>query len=149
MNFSSRWVKFLFILGMLGVFPQASLTAKTSDLILKEAFISKHPLKNRPSGGYFILQNKGAGDRVLSSISSEQASNIEMHETLKENGIMKMVKRDEMIIPAGGQLAFQQGGKHLMIFGITTEGDHLSVVLTFKNGETLNHDFPLNSFKKK
>lgn len=141
--------KVLFILIVLAVFPQTVLTANASDLTLKDAFISKHPLKGRPSGGYFTVMNMGERTRVLVSVSSVDTKSIEMHETIMEKGSMKMVKRDEMIVPAGGHLAFEQGGKHLMVFGLTTDKEHLTAVLTFKNGEKISVDFDIRGPRSK
>jgi len=134
-----RFNKFLFIIMILVLFPQTEIRAETSDLILKDAFIIKHPLKGRPSGGYFILTNTGTEACVLTGITASDKIRIDMHETIHENGVMKMVKRDEMVVPAGGDLVFKRGGKHLMIFGITDETEGLSFKFTFKNCASVIH----------
>jgi len=62
---------------------------------------------------------------------------VEIHETVElDGGVMRMQRVDGGVaVPAGGRVAFEPGGRHLMVIGITVdlaEGDALPLVLEFE-----------------
>jgi copper(I)-binding protein len=103
------------------------------------AFKVEHAVFAPPAGlhgvtaGYFTLQNTGAADTLLSA-STPVASSVEMHESTTENGMMAMKRLDKVEVPAGGIVAFEPGGKHLMMFGVKSDialGSQATFTLTF------------------
>ena len=93
------------------------------------------PVAGRPSAGYLGIQNSGPkGDRLV-SITSPDFARVEMHDTVSEGGMKKMVKLDGVEIAAGSTLEFAPGGKHLMLFESTKplkNGDSVKMTLTFE-----------------
>jgi hypothetical protein len=70
---------------------------------------------------YFRVTNASSRpDRLRAvTIPSDAAARIEMHETVVEEGVARMLERPEGYrIPAGGTLALEEGGRHLMLFGL-------------------------------
>ncbi|MBB6426035.1 copper chaperone PCu(A)C [Sphingopyxis sp. JAI128] len=72
---------------------------------------------DRPAVGYFRVQG-GPQPVELVAVTSDLAQRVEMHESVKENGMMTMKPLLRAEVPAKGELVFKQGGKHLMIWGI-------------------------------
>lgn len=72
---------------------------------------------DRPAVGYFKVQG-GPRPVQLVAVTSDLAQRVEMHESVKENGMMTMKPLVSADVPAKGELRFAQGGKHLMIWGI-------------------------------
>lgn len=72
---------------------------------------------DRPAVGYFRIQG-GPQDVELVAVTSELAQRVEMHETVKEDGVLKMQPLARAAVPAKGGVEFKQGGKHLMIYNI-------------------------------
>jgi copper(I)-binding protein len=70
----------------------------------------------RPAAGYFDI-SVGAGRGALTGVSSPQAGRIEMHETMTGAGMTSMHALDR-VAPKEGQIRFEPGGKHLMIFDV-------------------------------
>ncbi|MCA3692634.1 copper chaperone PCu(A)C [Aquidulcibacter sp.] len=92
------------------------------------------PMAGRPSAGYLSIENSGPKADRLVSISSPDFARVEMHDTLSEGGMKKMVKLDGVDIAAGSTLEFTPGGKHLMLFEPTKQlknGDSVKMTLTF------------------
>ena len=54
-------------------------------------------------------------------IDADKFSTIEVHEHRHEDGIMKMRKVDNLMIPSKKVCCDASGGYHLMIFGITED----------------------------
>ena len=72
---------------------------------------------DRPAVGYFTVTG-GPRDVKLMAVTADLAQRVEMHESVKENGVMTMKPLVSADVPAKGKLQFKQGGKHLMIWNI-------------------------------
>ena len=70
-----------------------------------------------PAVGYFRVQG-GPQPVQLVAVTAALAQRVEMHESKKVDGVMTMEELPSADVPAGGELVFKQGGKHLMIWGI-------------------------------
>ncbi|HHF2888835.1 copper chaperone PCu(A)C [Vibrio diabolicus] len=87
-------------------------------------------------GGFFQLTNHGDSEDALIAAESPIAGHVEIHTHKKEDGVMKMIKIDEVRVPANDSVLFKPGSFHLMIFNPTQalkEGDRFPMTLTFKN----------------
>lgn len=91
-------------------------------------------LPRRPSAGYLSIANTGdAVDRLL-SVSSDAFDAVEIHRSSMKDGVMRMTPVDGVEIPGGGEVALEQGGLHLMMFGAKglKEGETVTLTLTFE-----------------
>ncbi|MEQ1510582.1 MAG: copper chaperone PCu(A)C [Sphingopyxis sp.] len=100
------------------------------------ATVRLNPNPTAPSAAYFTL-NGGANDAVLIGASSSDLVRAELHESRMDGGLMMMEPIARLPIPAGEQVMFRQGGKHVMLFGISdaarTRGN-LTLNLDFADG---------------
>ncbi|WP_240330701.1 copper chaperone PCu(A)C [Sphingorhabdus sp. Alg239-R122] len=102
-----------------------------------DAIVKLSPIEGNPSAGYLTLRG-GSEDTQLVEISSKQAERIELHETIKENGLSKMQSLENVDVPAGENVAFEPGGKHLMIWGVNkgaAQKGEIKLLVKFANGE--------------
>ena len=67
---------------------------------------------------YLVIMNHGAADDTLTSLSTPVADKAEAHRTSTDNGITKMEPVDSLTIKAGGGVAFEPGGLHIMLTGL-------------------------------
>jgi hypothetical protein len=72
---------------------------------------------DRPAVGYFRVEG-GPQPVELVAVTTDLAQRVEMHESVRENGMMTMKPLERAAVPAKGELVFKQGGKHLMIWNI-------------------------------
>ena len=83
----------------------------------------------------------------LVSAASAAADVVETHETMEEQGVMKMVMMpDGFEIPAGAALELKPGGKHIMLIGLAqplNPGDSFEVTINFDNGESMTMTVPV------
>ena len=79
----------------------------------------------------------GAEDTVLVGARSPRLSAVEIHETTRSgNGVAGMRRIEELPIPAGESVVLEQGGLHIMLFGVD-EGEldgGLPLTLEFRPG---------------
>jgi len=96
---------------------------------------------------YLTVHNPGPqGDRLL-SVEVGIASVAETHETVEEEGVMRMVARPQGFeVPPSGQLVLEPGGKHIMLFNPQEpEGETVPVVLHFEKAGAVEVDATVSS----
>lgn len=69
------------------------------------------------AAGYFELHNPGPDALRLVGVSSPAFKSVDMHETVEEQGLSRMRALPGVEVAAGGHVAFEPGGKHLMLMG--------------------------------
>ena len=89
--------------------------------------------KSRPGGAYFRMEAGSEGTRLL-GVSSPAVRWIELHETETEGDKVRMKRRKEIEFPSRGELVFEPGGRHAMLFGINPKvkpGDRVPFTFSF------------------
>lgn len=85
---------------------------------------------------YFVAKNTGAEADKLLGASAHNVKSAELHETVMEDAVASMHAIKEVEIPAGKSVAFEHGGKHVMLMGLAAgglkAGDHVDVILHFQ-----------------
>ena len=102
---------------------------------------------DRPAVGYFRVQG-GPQPVQLVAVTADLAQRVEMHESVKENGIVTMKPLANAEVPAKGKLEFKPGGKHLMIWNINPAAVRagklpMAFVFTNNNNERILFDLPI------
>jgi copper(I)-binding protein len=90
-------------------------------------------VKSRPGGAYFRMEAGSEGTRLL-GVSSPSVRWIELHETETKNGKARMKERKEIEFPSRGELVFEPGERHAMLFGIHSKvkaGDRIPLTFSF------------------
>lgn len=103
------------------------------------------------SAGFGELENDGATDVTVVSATTAASSMLELHETV-ENEAGEMVMRQiegGFVIPAGGSLALQPGGNHIMLMDLTAPlkaGEEVTFTLTFSDDSTFSFTAPVKDY---
>jgi periplasmic copper chaperone A len=108
-------------------------------ITLKDAFMRPPPNGRDMSAAYLTILNTGDTDTLL-SVASPMASDVQMHNSVMEDAVMRMRREDKVMIAAHDTTAFQPGGRHLMVFGLKDgmkTGDEIPFVLNFKKAGTI------------
>lgn len=99
------------------------------------------------SAGYITIQNRGAEDDRLISASSPRAGSVELHSMEMVDNVMRMRQIEGgVVVPAGGEAVFAQGGDHLMFMGVTqpfVAGEEIPVTLVFERAGELTIAMPV------
>jgi copper(I)-binding protein len=94
------------------------------------------PLPGSSTGvAYMTLTNQSRSALTVLSAGSPQFSRAEFHETLLEDGVMKMRAVGEIAIGAGESVRLEPGGLHLMLIGAAAD-----VAVGTPVSLELNHD---------
>jgi copper(I)-binding protein len=65
--------------------------------------------------GYLTLENNSEQRITITRVHSPEIESVEMHESVLEDGVSRMVKLQEVVILPGQLLRFEPGAKHLML----------------------------------
>jgi copper(I)-binding protein len=117
-----------------------ALPVSGADLEVREAWLRALPPGQPTAAVYLTLRNGGAGPARLTGAVTEWAERAELHESRQVDGSWHMGSLEYLVIPAGGTVALEPGGVHLMLFGLRRSpraGDTLELSLSFAGGETL------------
>ena len=108
---------------------------KAGDLTIEHPWARELP-PNAPAGAaFFTVHNAGAAADRLLGASTPQAQKSELHTHIHENGMMKMQQIPAVDIPAKGEVKFQPGGNHVMLFGMSKPlkaGEQFPLTLEFE-----------------
>lgn len=111
-------------------------------LYVDQAWVRLSANPDSPSAGYFVVHG-GPAPAALRGVMSDYAQRIEMHESMAMGGMMTMKPVDKVDIPAGQTVAFEPGGKHIMLFRINqdavTQGK-IPLTFLFSNGDRIQFD---------
>ena len=101
-----------------------------TDIVITQPMPGRHM-----SAGYISLTNNTDAAINITHVVSPDFETVEMHESLLEDGIAKMRRIEELLIPANSTVSLERGGKHLMLMRPT--GPLETVSLGFYSGDTL------------
>lgn len=109
------------------------------------AWVRLPAVSGRPGAAYFTLHGGAAADTLV-AVSAPFAARAEMHETMADHAMsgampmMTMAPIDKVPVPAGGDVTFAPGGRHVMLFGVapgTRAGDSAPITLSFASGRKI------------
>jgi copper(I)-binding protein len=83
------------------------------------------------------IKNADSADHSLINAHSAAAANVELHNHVMEDGMMKMRRQDTVELPQGETVVFEPGGLHIMLIGLTgpmNSGESVDIELEFEDG---------------
>lgn len=113
--------------------------AQPQPLYVDQAWVQLNPNGTGPAAGYFTVHG-GEQPVKLLDVTTEGALQVEMHQSLMDNGMMTMKPVDDVEIPAKGTVKFAPGGYHLMLFSLNpavVDTGKVTLTLLFSNGDRL------------
>ena len=84
---------------------------------VEDVAVTLPAVPGRPGAAYFTLRTEHEEMRLV-SISSPSADGVELHEMREENGVWRMAAMKEGRFPPSGEMKFEPGGRHAMLFGL-------------------------------
>ena len=104
--------------------------------LLAEKLRIARPVPGMSMGvGYLTLENGSDQQMTITRVHSPQLKSVEMHESVLEDGVSRMVRLQEVVILPGQSVSFEPGAKHLMLRYQATIPTQ--VTLQFYSAETL------------
>lgn len=118
---------------LLVIFPVVSL----ADLNIDNAWIKHLPPTVPVRAGYMSIFNPGSEAVSIVSVTSDAFKNIEVHQTIMQDGLMRMEQVPDLTIGPNSQLKLEPGGLHLMMMHPTeptSPGDKVQITIEMSDG---------------
>jgi len=94
------------------------LNVFASDITVQDAYVRAVPPNLPNSASFMKIVNSGNKTVFLLSANSNIAKNVELHEHVMSNGMMKMQQVKNIKIPAKSTVELKPGGLHVMLLGL-------------------------------
>jgi len=111
-----------------------------SAIAVESPWIREAPPTSTVLAAYMVLINGDDTPRTITRIDSPDFSNSQIHRTVVEDGIAKMVPVEQLPLPAGGSVTLEPGGLHLMLIDPLRplqDGDSVVLVVHDDTGESV------------
>lgn len=115
-------------------------TGAGSDLTVDVAWARASSRIGGITAAYLSISNGGSTADRLVGVATPVAEVVEIHETVRSDGMMGMRPVAFVPIPAGGTVTMAPGGTHVMLIGLTSElraGSSFQITLTFERAGTV------------
>ena len=107
-------------------------------IVIKKSWIREAPPPVEVLAAYMVIKNLTDKDIILTDAESSRFKHVMFHQSVLENGIVKMRHVENIVIPAHSSFEFKPGGFHLMLMGkekILQAGDKVQLRLFFENND--------------
>lgn len=122
--------------------PAGVVMVADEGLLVHEAWARASAGATTTGAAYLTLMG-GAQADMLVGVSTPVAASADVHETINDNGIMKMRSVAGVPIPAHGMVTFAPGGYHIMLMGLKqplTAGQSFPLTLRFAHAAPVTVD---------
>lgn len=105
----------------------------------------------KTGAAYLMLHNGGEATCTLASVTTDAADLAEVHTTIEENGIAKMVPAEPVKLEPGAMHELSRGGDHLMLMGLKAplkNGDIVAMTLDFGDCGKIEVSAPVDNQRK-
>lgn len=120
--------------------------AAAAELEVKAPWVALAPPGAQATAAFMELHNPGEQPVDVVGADAEGFEAIELHRSINENGMHRMVQQDRITVPAGGSVKLAPGGYHIMLIGperSLEEGEVLTVELRLEGGEVIPVEAPV------
>lgn len=122
--------------------------ALAGDITVSDPFARASAGKAQVGAAFMTLKNGSVSDDTLLSASSPVADNAELHNHIMEGDVMRMREVKSIDVPAGGMVALQPGGLHVMLIGLKQplrQGEVFPLTLTFAKAGVVTVEVPVKA----
>lgn len=127
--------------------PAAMPTAVPGQVTVLNPVSRAVPVPGGNGAAFMTIQNGTDVPVRLVAAEADVAGVVELHETVQEGDVMRMIPRPEGFeIAPGGMLELKPGGKHVMLIGVPEPpavGESFTLTLRFEDGTAIELSVPV------
>lgn len=124
--------------------PVATEPDAPAGIAVSDAWLALPAVSGNPGAVYFTISNASDRSATIRAADMLGAASAMMHETTTWNMQTDMQELIQLPVPAGEDLVFAPGGKHVMVFDLDESlavGGETEMTLTFAGGDKVS--FPV------
>ncbi len=125
--------------------------AQAAELDVQNPWVALAPPGAHATAAFMELHNPG--DEAVDVVSADAAGfkKVELHESVNEDGMHRMIEQDRITVPAGETVRLAPGGYHVMLIGperSLEEGETVVIDLGLGDGGHLEVEAPVTPREK-
>ena len=127
----------IFAFFIIFISPISMTYAKNYSIDIEDAWIRAMPSKAMATAAFMKITNTFPNEVKLISVDIDGVQSVELHKTMSDGKVMRMVKQSHIPLPANSSLVLKPGSWHIMMIGLEKqfpEGSVHQVQLNFDNG---------------
>ncbi len=116
----------------------APLLAQAGYLSFSDTWVRAVPPNSKMTAAYATIHNSSEYTIWMTGAASDGFGEVQLHETIEEGGMARMVHQDFVKLEPGETVEFKRGGKHFMMFtpkSPVKEGDVHRIDIKLGNGD--------------
>jgi len=124
----------------------AATAAAAAELEVKAPWVALAPPGAQATAAFMELHNPGDKPVDVVGADAEGFEAVELHRSINEDGMHRMIRQDRITVPAGGSVKLAPGGYHIMLIGperAPAEGEVITVELQLDGGEVVPVEAPV------
>ena len=130
--------KVLFVIAMLAISGSA-----VADIVIHDPWVRAAPPTAPAMAAFMKIENTGGKAVALVDAHTDGYGKIELHRTMKADGMMKMIQQKNIPVAANSTTVLKPGSWHIMLIKpekVPAAGSHKKITLTFDDGskQTVN-----------
>jgi len=113
------------------------VAAVAGEVEVTDPWVREMPPVSKMTAGYMVVENDTDATQTLVRAESPDFDAVEIHRTVEEGGMARMVEQKSIPIVANGRLEMKPGGYHVMLMGYRRTlkaGDTVPLTLVFEGG---------------
>ncbi len=121
---------------VLVIFSPLSLADYADDIIVENPWVGAPPPDAFALGAFAVLKNPTDHTIVLQQAKATGFDSVQLHKSINKNNMHRMIRIQELRIPAKSQVVLKHGSYHIMLMGVHHEpkpGDSLPITLVFSD----------------
>ena len=119
---------------------------QAADLQVSDPWVALAPPGAHATAAFMTLHNPGEQPIDLVAADADGFQAVELHQSINENGMHRMIEQERITVPAGGSVRLAPGGYHVMLIGperAPAEGEVLVLALKLGDGTQLSVEAPV------
>lgn len=125
--------------------------ALSADIDIENVYVKATPQNAKASAAFMKITNNTDKEISLISGKSDVSKFTEIHEHIKEDGMMKMIRVKELKIPAKSSVELKPGGYHVMLIDLLkplNTKEKVDLTLNFSDSKSIAlKDIPVKEVK--
>ncbi len=118
-----------------------------AEIKVVDPWIPEAPPNAQAMAAFMVIENDEDKEVKLVNAFAPGFKTIELHKSVEENGMHKMLKQDVMVVPPMGSLTLKPGSYHIMLIGVQDPrpkaGDVIPLRLDFEGGKQMTVQTPV------
>ena len=132
--------------GVCSLMMLVSWASQAQSVEVSGAWARALPPVAKVGAAYVTLTNRSGSTVTITKLTSSIAKEVEVHDHIMEDGVMKMTQLIGLQVDAGESIKMKPHGKHLMLFGLKEplkDGGTFSMRIEFKEIDPVEFEVPI------